>query len=207
MRWLFIISVVIPLTVAFICTTRQTMNRILIHDPQQLQLQLRCTPSQRAAVIRGRSSLFVDETIDTSTTAATTTTTTTTRETPLKEKKKRKPQTFSSTSTTKQPVVVNEQERFHSDEEEDDDNDDDDNASSTSTSTLRQKRGSKSSSSPLPVFRVVPARPQISAMNSTSIVFTVYGEPVPLSRHMVRMCMYYHIRKLSLCLFPLSAST
>ena len=204
MRWLFIISVVIPLTVAFMRTTRQTVNRILIHNPQQQQLQLRCTPSQRAAAIRGRSSLFVDETIDTSTTAATTTTTT--RETPLKEKKKKKkPQTFSSTNTTKQPVVVNGQERFHNDEEDIDD--DDDNAILSTTSTLRQKRGSKSLPSPLPVFRVVPARPLISAMNSTSIVFTVYGEPVPLSRHMVRMCMYYHIRKLSFCLFPLSVST
>ena len=199
MQWLLIISVMIPLTAAFIRTTLQNAYRIVILDPQQQPQHLHCSPSLLAAA-KQRRSLFVDETTDTSITAAITTTTT--RQIPVKKKK---PATFSSTNTTKQPVVVNGQERFHNDEEDIDD--DDDNAILSTTSTLRQKRGSKSLPSPLPVFRVVPARPLISAMNSTSIVFTVYGEPVPLSRHMVRMCMYYHIRKLSFCLFPLSVST
>ena len=202
MRWQIILSVVvIPLTAAFICTTRRTANRILIYDPQQHHQQhLRCPPSLRAATVRGRT-LFTDETTDAGITAATTTTAT--RET---RPKKKKPMTFSSTNThsdnitTKPPVVVNEKESDHG-EEEDDDGDDGDAISSTTSSSgavVGKKRPST-----LPVFRVVPARPVVSAVNgsgSSSIVFTVYGEPVPLSRHMVRVyvCM---LQPLSILLF------
>ena len=151
------------------------------------------------AAVRGRP-LLIDETTDVDITGATTTATT--GETHLKKRKKAR-RTFSSINTptdnitTTPPTVVNEEESDHEEEEtgyDDGDGDGDGDVvmgTSSSRAVVGKKlRGGKSSppSPSLPIFHVVPA-PHIAPAVNGSIVFTVYGEPVPLSRHMVCLCI------------------
>ena len=88
---------------------------------------------------------------------------------------------------------MNEKESDHDGEETGYADGDGDVVIGTSSSRAvvgKKLRGGKSSppSPSLPVFRVVPA-PHVAPAVNGSIVFTVYGEPVPLSRHMVCLCI------------------